>query len=531
LLIRLCVSVKNQIRPIKRQLATVVLAIAGTFCAGPARAKGPCGVISTFADGLQPTSEIHVATTGSNSTGDGSAANPYATIAFAASQAAPGSGIRIHPGTYPGGTFLSDLHGTAEAPIWIGGVEGQPRPIINGASEGLHLVRPRFVIVHDLEVANSSGNGVNADDGGDVGDPFAAHHVIFRNLFIHNIGGTGNQDGLKLSGINDFFVLDCEITQAGGAGSGSGIDMVGCHHGLIAHCFIHDLQGSGNAVQCKGGSEDVEIRWCRMKEAGQRAVNMGGSTGFEFFRPPLSNTKPNAEARNIRVLSNIIEGATASIAFVGCVESIAANNTIITPHNWIVRILQETVSSGGFTFLPCGDNTFSNNLVYFDRSDLSTYINVGGNTAPNTFTFSHNLWYAFDNPAQSTPNLPVAEKGGIYGVNPELADPATADYHITDESPAAGAGQSPARVTGDFEGDCYLEPPSIGAFEIPAKVGDADINDDGAVDVDDLLIVINAWGLCDPPPQVCTADISPPGGDGTVDVDDLLMVINDWTVL
>ena len=505
----------------------IAFAIALLECGQAVHAQDNCAQISTFADGLKPAAEIHVATTGNNSAGDGSAANPYATIAFAASKAEPGSAIRIHPGTYPGGTFLNDLHGTAEAPIWIGGIEGQARPVLNGASEGLHLVRPRYVIVHDLEVANSSGNGINADDGGEVNNPQAAHHILFRNLFIHHIGGTGNQDGLKLSGINDFIVVDCEIAQAGGGGSGSGIDMVGCHQGLIAKCFLHDL--SGNAVQAKGGSEDVEIRWCRMKEAGQRAVNVGGSTGFEFFRPPLSRSNPNAEARNIRVLANVIEGGVASIAFVGCVDSIAANNTIITPHNWIIRILQETVSSGGFTFSACGENTFSNNLVYFDRSDLSTYINVGGNTAPNTFAFAHNLWYAYDNPALSTPNLPVPETSGMYGVNPQLAAPESADYHIGGKSPAAGAGQAPATTPGDFEGDCYLNPPSIGAFEIPVKVGDADINNDGAVDVDDLLAVINSWGPCDPPSQICAADIAPAGGDGSIDVDDLLMVINQWT--
>jgi hypothetical protein len=47
--------------------------------------------------------------------------------------------------------------------------------------------------------------------------------------------------------------------------------------------------------------------------------------------------------------------------------------------------------------------------------------------------------------------------------------------------------------------------------------------------VDDLLVVINAWGKC--APGSCAADIAPPGppaGNGVVDVDDLLEVINAW---
>jgi hypothetical protein len=34
------------------------------------------GSIATFADGIKPSSEIHVATTGGNTTGDGTAGNP-----------------------------------------------------------------------------------------------------------------------------------------------------------------------------------------------------------------------------------------------------------------------------------------------------------------------------------------------------------------------------------------------------------------------------------------------------------------------
>jgi hypothetical protein len=51
-----------------------------------------------------------------------------------------------------------------------------------------------------------------------------------------------------------------------------------------------------------------------------------------------------------------------------------------------------------------------------------------------------------------------------------------------------------------------------------------DITGDGAVDVDDLLMVINAWGVC-VDPKDCPADVAV---SGAVDVDDLLIVINGW---
>ena len=51
----------------------------------------------------------------------------------------------------------------------------------------------------------------------------------------------------------------------------------------------------------------------------------------------------------------------------------------------------------------------------------------------------------------------------------------------------------------------------------------------GAVNIDDLLLVINSWGSCPAPcPPACTADISPSGGNCVVNIDDLLAVINGW---
>jgi len=48
----------------------------------------------------------------------------------------------------------------------------------------------------------------------------------------------------------------------------------------------------------------------------------------------------------------------------------------------------------------------------------------------------------------------------------------------------------------------------------------------GVVNIDDLLKVINAWGVCPPPPPpVCQQDIT---RSGAVDIDDLLAVINAW---
>lgn len=434
---------------------------------GAARDAGPhtpvSHTVTTFETGKQPSREIHVAPTGNDTTGDGSAAAPYRTIGRAMQEAAPGVAIRIHTGTYAERVNVNDLAGSAEAPIWIGGVPGETKPVIAGGSEGLHLSRVRYLIVHNLEVRNTADNGINCDDGGDYANPDATRHVIFRNLYIHDVGGTGNQDCLKLSGVDDYYVLHSEFARCGGNRSGSGVDHVGCHGGLLLGNTFREM--SGNAIQCKGGNEDIEIRANLIDGGGERAVNMGGSTGFTYFRPPLSTTTPNAEARNIRVVANVIRGSVTPLAFVGCVDCLAAHNTLINPENWLLRILQETTTTGAYEFLPCQNNRVINNLFYFERAALSTYVSIGPNTAPATFTFAHNLWYAHDAPTQSAPTLPVTETGGVVGQNPRLVAPVAGDYHLQSGSPAIGAGQALPAVPYDFDGRPYQAAPSIGAFE------------------------------------------------------------------
>jgi hypothetical protein len=424
--------------------------------AGASGMPGECGGITTFEDGVTPSREIFVDASAAGP-GDGSEADPYTTLDAALGDATAGTAVRIRPGTYEGGAFASGLEGTAEAPIWIGGVPGEERPIISGGGNAVQLSGVTFVIVHDLEVTGQTANGINVDDAETASG--ATHDLVFRDLLIRDLGDGGNQDCLKLSGVDRFHVLDSEFV---GCSGGSAVDHVGCHQGVIASNLFRDL--GGNGVQSKGGSEDILITRNRFMSAGERAVNMGGSTGFEFFRPALSTSDMNFEARDIRVTANLFVSGVSPIAFVGCVDCLAANNTVIDPERWVVRILQETTSTAEYAFLPASNGRFVNNLVYYSLDALSTHVNVGAETAPESFTFSNNLWYAHDAPEASEPGaLPVSETGGVYGEDPGFAG--ADDWHVGPTSPAGGAGMELEEPTADLDGDCYDAPPAIGAYE------------------------------------------------------------------
>ncbi|MCA9670269.1 MAG: right-handed parallel beta-helix repeat-containing protein [Myxococcales bacterium] len=427
-----------------------------------------CG-IQTFASGKQPQNEIHVAQNGSDQNGDGSATKPYASIGEAVKHATPGSAIRVHSGTYSGGVSISGLAGTAAAPIWIGGAPGETKPVLQGGGEALHLTKVRYLVVHDLEVSGSTANGINCDDGGDYADPEATRWIVFQGLDIHDIGGSGNQDCLKLSGLDDFWVLDSTFKRCGGGMSGSGIDHVGCHKGVIARNRFE--QTSGNGVQAKGGSVDIDIKNNWFEDAGERSVNMGGSTGLTFFRPPLSQSADNAEAINIRVLANVFVGSTVPFAFVGCDSCLAAHNTIVSPTKWLLRILQETTTGGGYTFVPARKGLLYNNIFYFARADVATAINIGPDTDANSFGFEHNTWYAHDAPPQdSTPNFPVSTTGTTAGIDPEFVDVQSGNFKLKPSSKVIGYGSNRDIGLGplsDMEGNCFdTTMPTAGAYAV-----------------------------------------------------------------
>ncbi|MEM9873562.1 MAG: right-handed parallel beta-helix repeat-containing protein [Myxococcota bacterium] len=399
---------------------------------------------STFADGPTATKTLFVAPGGN---GNGSASSPFGDIEAAAAAATPGTEIVVRAGTYAGGMFISQLRGTAMAPIWL---RGEGDVFIDGGSNGIQLEQARYLILEGFHFRNQTSNGLNIDDGGAYDDPDAARYVLLRDITVRDTAGPGNHDCIKMSGLDDFFVFDADLRGC----PGQGIDMVGCHDGFVVGNRFEDLTGSA-AVQTKGGSDNVEIRGNAFSNAGARTINLGGSTGFAFFRPPLSEATVNAEARNIRVIANHFVGSDAPFAFVGCDDCLVSNNTIEDPTQWVLRILQETMSTRSYEFAPARNGRVMNNIFHVDAGMLSSgFINVGMNTDAPSFTFSHNLWYAYagnwDVPAQ----LPSPETGGLYEQEPTLV----AGGRFLDNI----AGVTVPEVSVDYDGTCYGQPPNRG---------------------------------------------------------------------
>jgi hypothetical protein len=386
----------------------------------------------------------------------------YSNIQAATTAAIPGDTIIMNNGTYANGQWLENVKGTASAWIHIR-AQQYGQVIVDGGSEAWHFVDPEYVRVWGITFQNQTGNGVNCDDGGTYATP--AKHIIFDSCQWLGMNATGNNDELKLSGVDSFQIINCAFKN--GSAGGSGIDMVGCHWGdFLRNRF--ENQGS-NSIQAKGGSRFIRIERNLFINAGERAVNLGGSTGLAFFRPDTAHY----EAADLWVYSNIFIGSNAPIAYVGCVNTDVINNTIFKPEHWVIRILQETVDATRFQ--PCGNNSFRNNIIYL-ADNLPTECNVGSNTAPSTFTFSNNLWFNYQNSSWTGPSdLPAADQNRIINQDPDFIDTSINDFSIPTTSPAAGAGFTVVQPTTDFTGKAFASPRSIGAYEANASVVDKKI--------------------------------------------------------
>lgn len=325
-----------------------------------------------------------------------------AGLKAALSKLTPETTLRISSGEYPGGHEVRDV-----ANLTIEAADPDKPPHFKGGSYAWHFSGCSGLKLRHLRVSGQSHNGINLDDGGRDDRP--TKDVTLERLNISDIGPKGNFDGLKCSGLEDVTIRNCTIEGWGG----QAIDFVGCHRVVVSECRFTGKPSHSQAsgVQCKGGSEDVTIENCRFVNAGQRPINAGGSTGLAYFRPKGAKY----EARRILIRKNEISGSLCACAFTGVDGAEFTDNTILFPEKWVFRILQETTEAG---FVPCRNVLIENNAIVFRRSQVSIEVNIGANTAPETFRFAKNRWFAEDRPDRSRPKLPTEEKGGTHGRDP-----------------------------------------------------------------------------------------------------------------
>ncbi|MEN1678659.1 MAG: right-handed parallel beta-helix repeat-containing protein [Planctomycetota bacterium] len=395
--------------------------------------------------------------------------------------ASPGDIISISPGVYNGGLFRSGL-----SDVVIRGSDPNARPIIRGGINGIQLSNATGVTLEDLIFEQQTGNGLNIDDGGTFATPTT--DVTIRRVLVRDLATAGNRDGIKLSGVTGF-LIDGVAVENWGTG-GSAIDPVGSHNGVIQNSLFRHTTAGSSGVRPKGGSKGIVIRANRfeMADAG-RAIQAGGSTGAEFFR--FIDGDSGYEAAEVSAYGNVVIGASSAFSYANIDGGQFHHNRIERPQDWTVRILNE---NQGLPIVDTQNGVFTDNVVVFNdtASEWNRAVNIGPETLPASFEFARNQWFNLANPtpAGSTPNLPVAEPGGVYGVPPEF----TVDEPIVWDFPwgkwVVNATEQPAGVAGEVANGRRLASGDGGFAPL--------LNEP----------LSGAWTLSDPPPVLNLAPFS-----------------------
>lgn len=380
------------------------------------------------------------------------ASQEFTSFIQAANQATPGDTILFFDSPITQSSYISNLRGTVDLPIVITSGTGD-YILFSGGGSAFQLSNPAHLHISRLAFEGQTQNGVNIDDGGDFTNP--ALNITFDDCKWLGMNASGNNDCLKMSGVVNFTITNCSFEN--GAAGGSIIDMVGCHNGIIENNIFRN--GGSNSIQAKGGTKSIQISRNLFINGGLRTLNIGGSTGMEFFRP----LDAPAESEEIIVFSNIFFGSQAPIAYVGTRNSIVINNTIINPEKWVIRILREN-NNAQMQF--DAGNEFSNNIVYISNAASSPSINIGPNTLSEAYIFRNNLWFNHENTNWMSPNVPVAELSSIRGVDPLFTNIADSVVIPEQNSVIKGAAYSNNYAKYDYYGNKFGNPPSIGAIEI-----------------------------------------------------------------
>ena len=217
--------------------------------------------------------------------------------------ARPGDTVLVAPGDYRGPIYFSNVRGAHGRPVTIAAADPSRRPRFTGSGSGstLQFSRISHLRLKNLDIVGTASNGLNIDDGGASNPP--STDIELENLLVADIG-SGNRDGIKLSGVDRLRISGGTIRQWGTGGSA--IDMVGVHDALIENMVIRHNSNSdsgtvyGNGIQAKGASKRIWIRGNRFEHAGARAVQIGGRTGSSFFRVEGGGS-PTTEASEVTV--------------------------------------------------------------------------------------------------------------------------------------------------------------------------------------------------------------------------------------
>lgn len=417
-----------------RSLLTVLSLGAMLLCSPEARAEAPDD--ASFLGGT-----FYVATDGDDTTGDGSAANPWATITQALDSIPDQSLVLVRAGTYSGrirvrGTFPIGV--TVRSEIDYGARLRHNGTVMtfyshpNGV-EGITV--EGFDIAHDGPGA--AGLVVHVDGNGTTD----VLRITFRNNVMHD---SYNNDVLKINNATRDILVEGNLF-FNQSGSDEHIDINSVEEVIVQdNIFLNDFAASGRTdpgntssfIVIKDSNQDDDIYIGSRDVIVRRNIflNWMGSTGSNFLLLG-EDGHPIYEAQDILVENNLMLGNSSSVMRASF--GVKGGRDITFRHNTVSGDLPALAFA--MRLNTEGQNPINDNIVFYNNvwSDPTGTMgaNGGGNNdfsdtpmgETQSFTLDHNAYW---NGGSALPEdggeliNPSDDPAAVIG-DPRLGDPAS----------------------------------------------------------------------------------------------------------
>lgn len=314
-----------------------------------------CGVSNALSQNEQPTtvsiptaqspellpaapqgSIWYVSTSGSDTSGNGSLAQPFRTIAHALTLAQAGDAVVLRGAPALSNNRYQETVEIERPNITLRSQDGEWAVIecpIDDEDNADTCVR--FDVdssgsrLQRLEIIGGYWYGIKFEtrwDWGDPNDRSGASNILIEDVKVHD---TGNAAIKVTPGCDDITIRRSELYHTGlrvRPESAEGIDNVNGDRMIVQDSYIHDTSSTG--LYFKGGATDCVIERNRIERTGDAGVLIGFDTSPEFF--DLTVNPEYYESIGGVVRNNIIRDTQlAGIGLYAAKDAQVWNNTLI----------------------------------------------------------------------------------------------------------------------------------------------------------------------------------------------------------
>jgi hypothetical protein len=450
-----------------------------------------------------------------------------------------GKSLCLLNGTYQQSINVSSKSGTATGPITIRALNDN-QVILKNSGTSVNISNSNDIMIQGITI-----------DGGSRGvQVTGSKHIVLKQIYVFKTV----QVGIWFRDNNDdFLITECRVENMTGSGNdGWGIRLSdnngpGTGKGVVEKCSIKHGWRAGvrvekvmvdflyNIVEGWGGDGERDHG---MYYGNPSPVYAEGATtivegnifsdnhGYglkisKWYEPANIIVRNNIFTNNLVGGLIITYGVDGTKAYNNVFYENSGNNLQINAYNYTSGTFNKNIkiknnlfySTTGNLVLLMDDATEGLEIDYnCYYSTASTKFRTRVNPSSYTSYSSFSAW-------QDNNVAPWVDEHSIFQ-DTKMMDPAQGDYTLQPNSPCIDKGTPLPEVLYDFnfnprpQGNGY----DIGAFEVQSAWPE-DINEDGAVDAEDVQICVNAaLGVASNP----RADVN---GDGKVDTSDIQQIV------